>query len=146
MFEHDTLSRRQALRLLGAFAIPSALRGAAQSAGLPLNTPGLEHIGLTVPNPEETAKFYGRIFNPQLFRERDAPPRFYVTTGTAYMAFGGMADAKPRIDHICALVKDYKAADMRKALEEQGVPMAGIGMIGDPDGLRLQLLGVPGGL
>jgi catechol 2,3-dioxygenase-like lactoylglutathione lyase family enzyme len=31
-------------------------------------------------------------------------------------------------------------------LEEQGLTMAGIGMIGDPDGLRLQLLNVPGGL
>src|SRR5437870_230755 len=123
----DTINRREALLLLGALAIPSAAPAAAQTAGLPLSTPGLEHIGLTVPNPEETAKFYGRIFNPQLFRERDAPPRYYVTVGTAYMAFGGMADAKPRIDHICALVKDYRAADMRKALEEQGVPTAGIG-------------------
>ena len=132
------ISRRQALQALGAlFLLP---------AELPLNTPGLEHVGLTVPNPEETAKFYGRIFNPQLFRERDAPPRYYVTAGTAYMAFGGMANATPKIDHFCALVQDYKAQDMRKALEEQGLTIAGAGMIGDPDGLRLQLLNVPGGL
>ena len=119
------ISRRQALQALSAlFLLP---------AELPLNTPGLEHVGLTVPNPEETAKFYGRIFNPQLFRERDAPPRYYVTAGTAYMAFGGMANATPKIDHFCALVQDYKAQDMRKALEEQGLTIAGAGMIGDPD-------------
>src|SRR5207249_3884281 len=110
MSEQHKLSRREALEammLLGAVAVPAAARIATQSSGLPLNSPGLEHIGLTVTNPEETAKFYGRIFNPQLFRERDAPPRFYVTTGTAYLAFGGNANATPRIDHFCALVEDY---------------------------------------
>ncbi len=132
------MNRREALQTLGALLV---LPGE-----LPLNTPGLEHVGLTVPNPEETAKFYGRIFNPQLFRERDAPPRYYVTAGTAYMAFGGMATATPKIDHFCALVRDYKAQDVRKALDEQGLTMVGPGMIGDPDGLRLQLLNVPGGL
>jgi catechol 2,3-dioxygenase-like lactoylglutathione lyase family enzyme len=144
------LTRRQALETmaLGALTFPAASRAVAQNSGLPLNSPGLEHIGFTVTNPEEIAKFYGRIFNPQLFRERDAPPRYYVTTGTAYLAFGGNATAVPKIDHYCALVEDYRnqSANIRKALEEQGVQFGGVGMIGDPDGLRLQLLGVPGGL
>lgn len=38
---------------------------------------------------------------------------------------------------------------MRKALDEAAIPVAGTGpggMATDPDGLRLQLLGVPGGL
>src|SRR5262245_36079880 len=110
MTQDQKLSRREALEamLLGALAIPASAGAIRQGASLPLKTPGLEHIGLTVTNPEETAKFYGRIFNPQLFRERDAPPRYYVTTGTAYLAFGGNADAMPRIDHYCALVEDYR--------------------------------------
>src|SRR5438876_12208923 len=118
MSEENSMSRRDALLLLGALAIPAGAGAVAQDSGLPLKTPGLEHIGYTVPNPEETAKFYGRIFNPQLFRERDAPPRYYVTAGTAYIAFGGNANAAPRIDHFCALVQDYKAQDMRETLEE----------------------------
>lgn len=136
------ISRRT---FLGATLTLPLLKSAAL-AQLPLRTPGLEHIGLTVPDPEAAAKFYGRIFNPQLFKEREPPPRFYVTTGTAYLAFGGSTTVPPRIDHICALVHDYRAQDMRKLLEEQGMPMGGVGMIGDPDGLRLQLLNVPGGL
>jgi glyoxylase I family protein len=121
---------------------------ASQSAAaLPLKTPGLEHLGLTVPDPEAAARFYGKIFNPQLFKEREAPPRFYVTTGIAYLAFGGSTTTPPRIDHYCALVEDYRGQEMRKLLEDQGIAMAaGPGMIPDPDGLRLQLLGVPGGL
>jgi len=143
------VNRREALARLGAIAISAARPVARQTSQLPLKTPGLEHLGLTVPDPEETAKLYGRIFNPQLFREKDPPPRYYVTTGTAYMAFGGMANATPKIDHFCALVQDYKAQDMRKDLADVGITLSangGFGMIGDPDGLRLQLLNVPGGL
>jgi catechol 2,3-dioxygenase-like lactoylglutathione lyase family enzyme len=69
---------------------------------LPLRSPGLEHLGLTVPDPEAAAKFYGRIFGPQLFREREAPPRYYVMAGTAYLAFGGSATVTPLVDHLCA--------------------------------------------
>jgi catechol 2,3-dioxygenase-like lactoylglutathione lyase family enzyme len=91
------------------------------------------------------------IFDPQLFQEKDPPPRFYVKVGISYIAFGGPAanapNPAPRIDHFCTLVQDYKPQEMRKSLEEVGITMAtGPGMIADPDGVRLQLLGVPGGL
>ena len=140
-------NRRDALRLLGAWAAASI----ARAADLPLATTGLEHIGMTVPDQEATAKFYGRIFDPQLFQERDPPPRFYVKVGISYIAFGGANAQNPlaRIDHFCALVQDYKAQEMRKSLDEAKIPMTGTGpagMASDPDGLRLQLLGVPGGL
>jgi catechol 2,3-dioxygenase-like lactoylglutathione lyase family enzyme len=148
------LTRRRTLQSLGAIAgaiaVP-AVRGLAQQTQLPLHTSGLEHIGMTVPDQEATAKFYGRIFDPQLFQERDPPPRFYARLGISYIAFGGgnaNNPGPPRIDHFCALVEDYKAQEMRKALEQAGIQMGTGpgGMAMDPDGLRLQLLGVPGGL
>ena len=135
--------------MLGVCATPSMARAQEHAAGLPLNTTGLEHIGMTVPDQEATAKFYGRIFDPQLFQERDPPPRYYVRAGISYIAFGGSAEGTARIDHFCALVQDYKPQEMRKTLEEAGIGVAGrgpLGMPSDPDGLRLQLLGVPGGL
>src|ERR1700730_17246882 len=125
----DTLNRREALRYLGAFAGPFIARGLAQDALLPLHTGGLEHIGMTVPDQEASAKFYGRIFDPQLFKERDPPPRFYVKVGINYIAFGGPRDATQKvpasIDHFCAVVQDYKAQDMRKVLDEAAIPMSG---------------------
>jgi catechol 2,3-dioxygenase-like lactoylglutathione lyase family enzyme len=148
----STLNRRQALAIIGASASPWATRGYAQTALLPLQTTGLEHIGMTVPDQKATARFYGMIFDPQLFQERDPPPRFYVRVGTSYIAFGGLAantqNREPRIDHFCTLVRDYNAQEARKALDEAGIPMGQGpgGMANDPDGLRLQLLGVPGGL
>jgi catechol 2,3-dioxygenase-like lactoylglutathione lyase family enzyme len=141
-------SRREMLTWLGAGAAGLLAADTAEAAPLPLDTTGLEHIGFAVPDPEATARFYGRIFNPQLFQEKDPPPRFYVQFGIAYAAFGGAPGVVPKIDHFCALVKDYKPQEMRKAVEEAGIAMGAgpLGMPTDADGLRLQLLAVPGGL
>jgi catechol 2,3-dioxygenase-like lactoylglutathione lyase family enzyme len=148
------MRRRDALRVFGTACAATSIggwltSGVASAAPLPLDTTGLEHVGFTVPDPEAAAKFYGRIFDPQLFQEKDPPPRFYVRFGKAYAAFGGSsAITTAKIDHFCALVKDYKAQEMRKAVEEAGIAMGtgALGMPTDADGLRLQLLGVPGGL
>lgn len=148
------LSRREALTLAAAFAS----RAIAQTPAplLPLQTTGLEHLGMTVPDQKASAEFYGKIFDPQLFQERDPPPRYYVRLGTAYIAFGGVTDVRAaadansqaKIDHFCALVKNYKPQEMRAALEQAGINMGTgrLGMPTDSDGIRLQLLGVPGGL
>jgi catechol 2,3-dioxygenase-like lactoylglutathione lyase family enzyme len=139
----------QGLAAFGAGAAAVARTASAQSSALPLKTTGLEHIGMTVPDPKASAEFYGRIFDPQLFKERDIANRFYVRTGIAYLAFGAKDTAKmPVIDHFCALVEGYRAADVRKELEAAGIQMGTgpLGMPTDSDGMRLQLLGVPGGL
>ena len=152
-------TRRQALqdtlKWFGAGAAAWMAAGVAEASELPIKTSGLEHIGMQVPDQEAAAKFYGRIFDPQLFQEKDPPPRYYVKIGINYIAFGGLpANATPpvtsaRIDHFCAVGLDYKGQEMRKSLDEAGVPMTGqgaLGMAADPDGLRLQFLGSPAGL
>jgi catechol 2,3-dioxygenase-like lactoylglutathione lyase family enzyme len=147
MIEGKT-SRRQAIRWLGASAISCFAIDAARADGLPLTTTGIEHFGMTVPDPEATAKFYGRIFDGQLFQEKDPPARFYVKLGTGYLAFGGKPDAVPSIDHFCALIENYQPAEMRKSLEAANVALGAgpFGMATDPDGLRLQFLRSPAGL
>lgn len=146
-------SRREALAAGASLAWMWAVPARADETGsgpLPLQTTGLEHIGMTVPDQKASAEWYGRIFDPQLFQERDPPPRYYVRMGTAYIAFGGApaTDPRPRIDHFCALVKGYKPDEMRAAIEKAGIKMGNgrLGMPTDDDGIRLQLLGVPGGL
>jgi catechol 2,3-dioxygenase-like lactoylglutathione lyase family enzyme len=144
-------SRREALAAAATLVWSVAARSEETSSSpLPLHTTGLEHIGLTVPDQKASAEWYGRIFDPQLFQERDPPPRYYVRMGTAYIAFGGTAtpDAPAKIDHFCALVKDYKPDEMRAAMEKAGIKMGAgrVAMPTDDDGIRIQLLGVPGGL
>jgi catechol 2,3-dioxygenase-like lactoylglutathione lyase family enzyme len=147
---------------LAATAYAVAARGTAQppgrapapeptaveiAAALPLDTLGLEHIGTVVPDVTRAAVFYSRVFNPELYKERDEPLRYYVTLDPGYIALGSREN-EPRafIDHDCALLKTYDRAAMARRLEADGLPAGRFGVIPDPDGLGIQLLGVPGGL
>lgn len=146
--ENYSPTRREALGLTGALAAAAWLgTRTAQASELPLHTTGLEHLGLTVPDVAKSAGIYGRIFDPDLYKEEKDPPlRAYVKLGVGYIAIGGNATAPAKIDHVCALVENYNAAEMRKSLDEAGLKTGGVGMVPDPDGFRLQLLGTPGGL
>jgi catechol 2,3-dioxygenase-like lactoylglutathione lyase family enzyme len=150
-------SRRTVLEgmSLAAFAPLVARRGYAQDAPpsapaasqLPLKTTGLEHMGTTVPDVEAAGKFYGRLFNPDLYKEKDPPLRYYVTLGVGYLALGSHGPApKGYFDHFCALVEDYDPKAMAEQFKTEGLPSGKFGIIPDPDGVGFQLLGVPGGL
>ncbi len=78
---------------------------------LPLNTTGLDHLSITVPDSQKAAEFYGRIFDPQVYHERTGVKRFYVRLGSAYIALGPQPNAKAYIDHIAAAVVDFVEAD-----------------------------------
>ena len=96
--------------------------------GYDLQTAGLEHIGMIVPDVEEAARFYSRVFNPDIQKENDLPLRYYVTTGSGYIAIGSGA-TESRIDHFGTLVRGY---DRER-------------VVSDPDGVGLQLIALPGG-
>ena len=147
------LSRRTLLQGLGLAALAPLASGSAlaQSAAaksqLPLRTTGLEHMGTVVPDVEAAGKFYGRVFNPELYKEKDPPLRYYVTLGVGYLALGARANQTHAFfDHFCALVEDYDAPAMAEQLKSEGLPAGRYGIIPDPDSIGFQLLGVPGGL
>jgi catechol 2,3-dioxygenase-like lactoylglutathione lyase family enzyme len=142
-------SRREALAMIAA--APAAL--VAQGSQLPLRTSGLEHVGFTVPDPQKSAAFYGRIFDPQIFQEMMPPLRYYCRLGIGYVAFGPIPNANPtapaRIDHFCATVEDYRLEEMRAELKTHGLNLAGqpgFNAVTDPDGIRMQFMATPGGL
>jgi catechol 2,3-dioxygenase-like lactoylglutathione lyase family enzyme len=145
------LSRRSVLTALAA-VVPAtmfATRALAQPLRgdeLPLHTTGLEHIGIVVPDTEKSARFYSRLFNPEIQKEKDAPLRYYVMMGTGYMAIGSRAGViEAKIDHYCTLVNGYDRELMNAALAAKGMPAAARGVVPDPDGIGLQLIAVPGG-
>jgi catechol 2,3-dioxygenase-like lactoylglutathione lyase family enzyme len=136
-----SLGRAQATAGSGAGSQPAA------GPQLPLKTTGLEHMGTVVPDVEAAGKFYGRLFNPELYKEKDPPLRYYVTLGVGYLALGSRANQpKAFFDHFCALVQDYNPPAMGDELKSKGLPAGRFGIIPDPDAIGLQLLGVPGGL
>ena len=133
-------NRRTALKLVGSAPWMTGIAGkiayAFDSPDLPLRTAGFEHYSLTVPDPEASARFYARIFDPQVFQEKDPPPRFYVKLGGIYIAFGSSRNRPaPFIDHFSASIQDYKLDEMRKSLDAAGVvlPAGRFAMIPDPD-------------
>ena len=139
------LTRREVLAVIAA--APAAL--AAQGSQLPLRTSGLEHVGFTVPEPQKSAAFYGRIFDPQIFQEMMPPLRYYCRLGIGYVAFGSNTTSPARIDHFCATVEDYRLEEMRAELKTQSFNLtgnAGFNAVTDPDGIRMQFMATPGGL
>jgi catechol 2,3-dioxygenase-like lactoylglutathione lyase family enzyme len=141
-------TRREALTMLAAGPVAWSAQGSSQ---LPLKTSGIEHVGFTVPDPQKSATFYGRIFDPQIFQEMMPPLRYYCRLGIGYVAFGpnANANAPARIDHFCATVEDYRLDDMRTELKTHGLNLAGnagYNAVTDPDGIRMQFMATPGGL
>jgi catechol 2,3-dioxygenase-like lactoylglutathione lyase family enzyme len=104
-------------------------------------------MGVIVPDVTAAGKFYGRLFNPELHKEKELPLRYYVTLGVGYLALGSRAnESRVYFDHFCALVQDYNAPAMAEELKAAGLPAGRFGIIPDPDGIGFQLLPVPGGL
>lgn len=137
-------SRRKFLRLASVVAAswPLLARGQQRSSSLlPLRTTGLQHFGMQVADVEAAGQFYGRVFSPLLTTEPEPPLRYYVRLGSDSIAIGGANGRPSRIDHYCALIEGYEPGPMAERLQAEGLSVGNQGLVGDPDGLRLQLLG-----
>ncbi|MEO5922637.1 MAG: VOC family protein [Bryobacteraceae bacterium] len=151
--ENASTSRRQWITQAATLATSSllAMRASAQQKLLPLKNSGLDHVSITVKDSLAAAKFYGPIFDPQVFHERTGVQRYYVRLGAAYIALGPQPTATPYIDHIAAGVIGFdedKFADTKPELTAAGLnaPPGVLPMLGDPDNLRLQLVNTTHGL
>src|SRR5580693_7433719 len=151
----QVIDRRQWLARAANLAACSLLvtRGSAQQKLLPLQSSGLDHLSITVPDSLQAATFYGRIFDPQVFHERSGVQRYYVRLGAAYLAFGPQTNVTPYIDHIAAGVIGFVEADFGSAETKAEIAAAGLAappgalpMLSDPDKLRLQLVNTTHGL
>lgn len=137
------LSRRE---LLAATLLAPA--AAFAQSQLPLHASGLEHVGFSVPDPQKSAAFLGRIFDPQIFQEMAPPLRYYCRIGISYLAWGPNNTGTSTMDHFCATIEDYRLEDMQKELKAANINLTGTpGYNGfpDPDGIRVQLMATPGG-
>lgn len=106
---------------------------------------GIEHVGTSVPDVAAAGRFFGRVFNPFLYKEQEPPLRYYVTLDPGYIALGGNDErTRGSIDHDCIMAEGYDRAAMGRRLEEQGLSQGRRGIFADPDRLRLQLLPLGG--
>ena len=148
---------------LGTIATSAFPRFAfAQDALLPLNTPGLDHLDVIVPDVAATAKFYMGVFNTTLHAQPfQGGQRYFVLLGplpenraVGYLAIGDSRGRGTYIGHFCTSVVDWRRdskaifAAMAESFSDAGLGefpgSTGVGGIfADPDGIEIQFLPAP---
>jgi catechol 2,3-dioxygenase-like lactoylglutathione lyase family enzyme len=155
-------SRRGLLQAMSLAPLCLTARLNAQQAVLPLNTPGVDHLDIIVPDVEASARFYMALFNTRLHAQPfQGGLRYFVLLGemgpnreVGYIAIGDARGRGTDIGHFCTSVYDYRrdapaiAAAMKTAFTSAGFgefPGAtGVGGIfQDPDGIEIQFLPAP---
>ena len=131
---------------------------------LPLDTPGIDHLDVIVPNVENTARFYMSVFNTSLHAQPfQGGQRYFVLLGdlpenrqVGYIAIGESRGRGTYIGHFCTSVFNYRenaaaiTQQLTEAFEHAGlgnfasVSRGGVaGIFSDPDGIEIQFLPAP---
>ncbi len=143
---HDSSSapnRRECLAIFGGALGASVLSiRAARAAESPLPFATLDHVSLTVSDPQKSATFYARVFGGAVYQNNQEGLRF-LRLGSCYMSIRPAAAGEAyRVDHVCPGVEGYRADQAQRTLEGRGVGVQKTGQglfITDPDGIRIQL-------
>jgi catechol 2,3-dioxygenase-like lactoylglutathione lyase family enzyme len=157
-------TRRSFLGALGlcGLALPLPRFAFAQASVLPLNTPGMDHLDVIVPDVAATAKFYMGVFNTALHVQPfQGGFRYFVLLGelnerreVGYIAVGDARGRGTYIGHFCTSVNNWRNdsqaifRDMTQAFAAAGFGAfpgsTGVGGIfADPDGIEIQFLPAP---
>ena len=139
--EFINLNRRQALMLLGGPAL--AVRRGTAATGQAPRFSALDHVALAVSDVEKSVAFYSRIFGNTVLKDNRTTRR-YLKLGPCYIAIAPPAQGQEgyRVDHICAAIPDFQAANVKSYLEQNGLAVresaAGL-FAADSDGIQVQL-------
>lgn len=159
------LPRRQFLGAMGAAGLLSAtgrVPPAQSNPVLPLNTPGVDHLDVVVPDVEASARFYTSVFTTRLHGQPfQGATRYFILLGdlpegreVGYIAIGAANGRETSIGHFCTSVYDYRRdtaaimAAMAERFAEAGFGTFGGGggfggIFADPDGIEIQFLPAP---
>lgn len=150
--------------LVAALALAGAMPGLAfaQQKLLPLDTPGLDHLDVIVPDVEKTTRFYMGLLRTTLHAQPfQGGQRYFVLLGplpenraVGYLAVGASRGRGSYIGHFCTTVANWRQnseaifGQMKDQFRAAGFgefPGAnGIGGIfNDPDGIEIQFLPSP---
>ena len=154
--------RRRFLQLSIGAALLKCQTLAAQAQVLPLDTPGLDHLDIIVPDVEASARFYMSLFNTRLHAQPfRGGQRYFVLLGemnarreVRYLAIGAANGRGTGIGHFCTTVRGWREnsaaiwAAMTRQIAEAGFGSfpgsTGFGgLFDDPDGIEIQFLPSP---
>jgi catechol 2,3-dioxygenase-like lactoylglutathione lyase family enzyme len=155
-------TRREMLALLAAAAAAPPVLSQEKHDLLPLDTPGLDHFDVIVPDVEKSARFYMGLFRTTLHAQPfQGGQRYFVLLGplpanrtVGYLAVGDSRGRGTYIGHFCTSVKNWQRdsaavfASMKDKFRAAGLgefPGAGGfgGIFNDPDGIEIQFLPSP---
>jgi hypothetical protein len=156
-------TRRDLLGMMAVSMLPLPQLAFAQARVLPVDTPGLDHLDVIVPDVEKSAKFYMGLFKTTLHAQPfQGAQRYFVLLGplpenrtVGYLAIGASRGRGTYIGHFCTSVREWRrdSAAIFAALKEKvraaklGEFQTGGGGIGgifqDPDGIEIQFLPSP---
>jgi catechol 2,3-dioxygenase-like lactoylglutathione lyase family enzyme len=154
--------RRRTIALLAVSCLPLTRAYAGEQALLPLDTPGLDHLDVIVPDVEKSARFYMGLFRTTLHAQPyQGAQRYFVLLGplpenraVGYLAIGAARGRAPAIGHFCTSVSNWRrdSATVFAQMTEQ-FAAAGLGtfpgangvggIFNDPDGIEIQFLPAP---
>jgi catechol 2,3-dioxygenase-like lactoylglutathione lyase family enzyme len=156
------VTRRETLALLAAAAAAPPALAQAPRPLLPLDTPGLDHLDVIVPDVEKTALFYMGLFRTVLHAQPfQGAQRYFVLLGplpadrtVGYIAVGDARGRGTYIGHFCTSVRNWQrdSAGVFAAMKDQfraagfGEFAGSTGFAGtftDPDGIEIQFLPSP---
>lgn len=157
------LSRRTMIGLVAAAGLPAWESAFAQARVLPLDTPGLDHLDVMVPDVEKTTRFYMGLFRTALHAQPfQGAFRYFVLLGplpenrtVGYIAVGDARGRGTYIGHFCTSVREWRrdSAAIFAAMKEQfastgfgqfpGPGAGAAGVFKDPDGIEIQFLPSP---
>jgi catechol 2,3-dioxygenase-like lactoylglutathione lyase family enzyme len=156
------LTRRELMGLLAAAGLPSWQTAFAQASPLPLNTPGLDHLDVIVPDVEKSARFYMGLFKTTLHAQPfQGNFRYFILLGplpanrtVGYLAIGDSRGRGTYIGHFCTTVNEWrrdstaifaamKAQFAAAGLGEFPTSTGFGGIFQDPDGIEIQFLPSP---
>jgi catechol 2,3-dioxygenase-like lactoylglutathione lyase family enzyme len=157
------LSRRELVALLAAAGAGATLPAwSAQPELLPVNTPGLDHLDVAVPDVEKSTRFYMGLLRTALHAQPfRGGQRYFVLLGqlpenraVGYIAVGQANNRPTSIGHFCTSVADWRqnSAQIFARMKEKFAAarfgqFSGDGGFGgtfnDPDGIEVQFLPSP---
>jgi catechol 2,3-dioxygenase-like lactoylglutathione lyase family enzyme len=141
----------------------------AARVGAPLQTSGISHLTINVPDPEASNAFYRRTFGLDIQAYQAASPLLGVGPGPDFLMFiaagGRSAGDMAGVNHACFTVPSFDVEETQAALEANGIRPRGDGQtapllhwismrmpnrggapegtpelyFSDPDGLSIQL-------
>jgi len=154
--------RRTLLALMAASVVVPAARAAQSRAVLPVDTPGLDHLDVVVPDVEKSTRFYMGLFRTTLHAQPfQGAQRYFVLLGplpqdraVGYIAIGASRGRGTYIGHFCTGVTGWQRENppefvaMTERLRKSGYGefpgSRGFGgLFNDPDGLEIQFLPSP---